>query len=241
MLPLQIFSAAVWPALLSLVFTPAVDAARAGRILKNARTIRRTVHVNRHNNSGPIPSFEFHAEEHMMDQFDTKGGKSLGCHPRCIWHCTDPVCDKTCEPVCKPPKCETRCPKEINKKFCSQTCNDPDCVVMCKKENWEKNCPSQPDDCPNPCEITCKEPECKQTCEAPVCHSICEDPHCEWTCKDPEKCPEPQCQMQCEQPVGCLTGSIIKPLPEVVDTIIKTQAVAKIEGVKPFEDAKPKK
>jgi hypothetical protein len=46
--------------------------------------------------------------------------------------------------------------------------------------------------------------------------------------------------MQCEQPKGCLGGSIIKPLPENVDTYIKTQAVAKVEGVEPLQDAKAK-
>jgi len=237
MLPFQTCSAAVWPALL-LFLTPSVDAARALGLLKNAKTIRRIVHVNKHNSSGPIPSFEFGENQNVHKYFGVPAAKDIGCHPRCVWHCTDPVCDKTCEPVCEAPKCETRCPKEINKKFCSQTCNEPDCVVMCKKENWEKLCPSQ--DCPNPCEITCKQPSCKMTCEAPVCHSLCEDPHCEWTCKDPEKCPKPQCQMQCEQPKGCISAGVIKPLPENVDTVIKTQAVAKLEGVEPLQDAKAK-
>eukprot|EP00746_Dinoflagellata_sp_MGD_P008173 gnl/MRDRNA2_/MRDRNA2_116326_c0_seq1.p1 gnl/MRDRNA2_/MRDRNA2_116326_c0~~gnl/MRDRNA2_/MRDRNA2_116326_c0_seq1.p1 ORF type:complete len:239 (+),score=27.98 gnl/MRDRNA2_/MRDRNA2_116326_c0_seq1:136-852(+) len=238
MLPFQPFSAAVWPVLVVVVFIPFADATRARGILKNAKTIRRIVHVSRHNNSGPIPSFEFGEDEYMMANFKIPPAKDLGCHPRCVWHCTDPVCDKTCEPVCEAPKCETRCPKGIDKKFCSQTCNEPDCLVTCKKENWEKLCPSQ--DCPNPCEIQCKEPECKMKCEAPVCHSLCEDPHCEWTCKDPEKCPKPQCQMQCEQPKGCLAGSVIKPLPPIVDTYVKTQAVAKVEGVEPLQDAKAK-
>jgi len=238
MSPFQTFSAAVWPALLLLVLTPAVDATRARRLLKSAKTTRRLIHVNKQNGTQPLDYNLAGQNMYMLSHLAGEGeGKELGCHPRCVWHCTDPVCDKTCEPVCEAPKCETRCPNEIDKKFCQQTCGEPDCLVLCKK-NQDK-CTTQ--ECPDPCEIQCKEPQCKMQCEAPVCHSICEDPHCEWTCKDPENCPKPQCAMQCEQPKGCIgKNGVINPLPENLDTYIKSQAVAKLEGVSPLQDAKPK-
>merc|ERR1719408_257660 len=235
MLAFQICSMAVWPALLLLLSSCTVDAARG--LLKNARTIRRIVHVNKHNSSGPIPSFEFGENDDMQKlyHFGEPMEKDLGCHPRCVWHCTDPVCDKTCEPVCEAPKCETRCP-QMDERLCGEDCSsDPDCVVICPKE---QRCTKE--ECPPQCKTECGTPTCKIHCGAVPCHSLCEDPHCEWVCKDPENCPKPECRMQCEQPKGCLAGSLEVPLPEPVDSLVVGQAMAKLEGVPVLEDAKPK-
>lgn len=179
----------------------------------------------------PADRFSANVQDKNMAP-DLALGKA-GCHPRCVWHCTDPVCDMTCEPVCKAPECETRCP-QIDTSLCSSKCTDPDCAVVCPKK---PKCESG--SCPDKCNTVCGKPKCTVMCEAPPCHSICADPKCEWTCKEPEACPKPQCQMQCEQPKGCLTGQMVVPLPDVIDQLIRGQAAAKVDGVTPMDNPKP--
>merc|ERR1719214_386937 len=90
------------------------------------------------------------------------------CHPRCVWHCTDPVCDQTCWPVCKAPNCQVRCP-QITTDYCAESCDEPDCAVICPKK---ANCTMHT--CQE-CSTVCKKASCQITCSAPPCQSICED------------------------------------------------------------------
>jgi len=183
----------------------------------------------------PINAHEFQEDVHAMHRWqDSPAGASSPCHPRCVWHCTDPVCDQTCEPVCAAPKCQVTCP-QITADYCSESCDEPDCAVICPKK---ANCTMHA--CQE-CTTVCKKASCKMACSAPPCQSACEDPHCEWICKKPEKCPKPDCQMQCEQPKGCMIGGPNRPLPEVVDAIIRSQSIAKLDGsgMGELEKAKP--
>lgn len=188
-----------------------------------------------HSNSSvdPVPPSRFSAGVQDKNIAPDLAPGKPGCHPRCVWFCTDPVCDMTCEPVCKAPECETRCP-QIDTSLCSSKCTDPVCAVVCPKK---PKCESG--SCPEPCHTTCEKPKCSVACEAPPCHSLCADPKCEWTCKGPESCPKPVCQMQCEQPKGCLNGQMVVPLPDVVDTLVRGQAAAKVDGVPLMENPKP--
>lgn len=186
----------------------------------------------------PVDAHEFSEDVHAMYRWPSPTGGSNPCHPRCIWHCTDPVCDETCEPVCKAPNCQVRCP-QLTEDYCAETCDEPDCAVICPKK---ANCTMQT--CQE-CSTVCKKSTCHMSCSAPPCHAVCEDPHCDWICKKPEKCPKPDCQMTCEQPKGCMVGGPNRPLPETVDTIIRSQSIAKLDAekndIKPLESPKPMK
>lgn len=214
------------------LFSPVASGASGH--LRIQRRVQSHLMSNLSNVKQPINAAEFSEDVYAKSKWPP-GVANAKCHPICVWHCTDPVCDQTCEPVCKAPNCQVHCPK-LTLDFCAETCEEPDCAVVCPKKECEmQECKS--------CNTVCKKASCKMQCSAPPCHSVCEDPHCEWVCKKPEKCPEPDCQMQCQQPKGCMIGGPTRPLPENVDSIIHSQAIAKLDEsiAKPLESPKPLK